>query len=690
VKFNEALPQLPLADHGLRFNDHALPRVVGLAKRANVPAEEAIRLIHETQKGAGRDTGPEIRSTVERIYADNGVHKRTKKQPPLTPFNEDVARKIANEQSGGLAELERRSPVQNLGPMKPTDFLEHIFWGEQLVTTGRKKTFHKDGVLQEVIPCDTRLLNAANATRINAAEYVVPSAALRRVGRKTDGKPSEHAKTNYGPRQHVVLESDRKELNKDIWAKLLLHLAEFAPLVMVVDTGGKSLHGWFDCEGVPEAQVATFFNYAHQLGADPKMMDIFQLARLPNGTRTGGARQSVIYWDSEAKGRPWNLKDLPGNSFAVRSILDIPEEDSEESNLYGDRFLPRGKAIMLVGPTGVGKSSIALQLACVTALGRDFFGLRPSGPLRTLIVQAENDSYDLRDMLAGILTGLNVTPAEREIIGRSVFYLTLNPTGEWLAQLGAAIEQYQIDVLDLDPLFAYVRGSVADQENMSFFLRAILQPFLEKHNIGLILCHHVNKPATSKKDRPDWSGGDFAYAGSGSGEIANWCKGVLTLRNIGSRDVFELVVGKRHKRAKLTDGEGRVVDRLRIRHSSDPGVIFWLRAEGDEALNDTERQKLSDLAFAFLRSEKNGAAKVKDIAEKMGVQTRTVNRMFEGQGFVVTPAHGELLPMTLRRECGKIVRIEDVGPTDTTPSNGASVPSSTATGTGTSQGHSGT
>jgi len=236
----------------------------------------------------------------------------------------------------------------------------------------------------------------------------------------------------------------------------------------------------------------------------------------------------------------------------------------------------------------------------------------------------------------------------------------------------------------LEPLFAYCHGNVSDQAYMSAFLRGELQPFLEKHGVGLILCHLVNKPASNKKERPDWQGGDFAYVGSGSAEIANWCKGVLALRSIGSRDVFELVVGKRHKRAKLTDAEGNVVDRLRLRHATEPGVIFWERAEGDEGLSDEERMKSSALASAFLDTEKSGAACKNEVAKKMGVVGRTVDRMFAGKECVVTPAIGDQPSLTLKRVEGKIVQVEvpvtlaTASPTAIAPSTNPTVTRSTS------------
>jgi hypothetical protein len=45
--------------------------------------------------------------------------------------------------------------------------------------------------------------------------------------------------------------------------------AKFAPLALVVHSGGKSLHGWAACAGIAEDELRKFMAYACELGADP-------------------------------------------------------------------------------------------------------------------------------------------------------------------------------------------------------------------------------------------------------------------------------------------------------------------------------------------------------------------------------------------------------------------------------------
>src|SRR5207248_3209165 len=83
----------------------------------------------------------------------------------------------------------------------------------------------------------------------------------------------------------------------DICAALHHELSRYAPLVLVVHSGGKSLHGWFHAEGQPEAKLLKFMRYAVSIGADPATWSRCQLVRLPDGTREDGKRQRVHYFN---------------------------------------------------------------------------------------------------------------------------------------------------------------------------------------------------------------------------------------------------------------------------------------------------------------------------------------------------------------------------------------------------------
>lgn len=124
---------------------------------------------------------------------------------------------------------------------------------------------------------------------------IVPSPMVSKYGTTQDGRQSQHTLDNTGSRRFLVLEFDG--IDRDTQAAVLLHLAECAPLAMVVDSGGKSLHGWFFCEGKTDEQLRPFFRMACGLGADPALWNRSQFVRMPDGRRDNGNRQFVLFFN---------------------------------------------------------------------------------------------------------------------------------------------------------------------------------------------------------------------------------------------------------------------------------------------------------------------------------------------------------------------------------------------------------
>jgi len=118
-----------------------------------------------------------------------------------------------------------------------------------------------------------------------------------RIGTTQDGKKSAHALSITGPRRFLVIEQDRGTIDEQ--AAILLHLAQFGPLVLAVHSGGKSIHGWFFCAGRAEEKLRDFMEYAVSLGVDPALWVRSQFARMPDGRRDNGKRQTVYCFRPE-------------------------------------------------------------------------------------------------------------------------------------------------------------------------------------------------------------------------------------------------------------------------------------------------------------------------------------------------------------------------------------------------------
>jgi len=84
--------------------------------------------------------------------------------------------------------------------------------------------------------------------------------------------------------------------------------------------------------------------------------------------------------------------------------------------------------------------------------------------------------------------------------------------------LDAAVGRYKPDIAIIDPAFAYMGGDALKQAEVTAFMRGIINEIAKRHNVGILIVHHTNKPSV---DRKAWVNGDLAYLGAGSAEWIN-------------------------------------------------------------------------------------------------------------------------------------------------------------------------
>jgi hypothetical protein len=254
-------------------------------------------------------------------------------------------------------------------------------------------------------------------------------------------------------------------------------------------------------------------------------------------------------------------------------------EDLEEIKFENDvnaiigkkhRFLCKGGSFLIVAPSGVGKSTLLMQMAISWSAGRDFFGLEPTRELRCFLLQGENDDGDVAEMAQGIKAGLRLSKDETSALKRnfamqSKFGLANDTSFPKL--LRELIHVHQPDVIFVDPLFAFLQGNFIEQEFISENFRRGIDPVLKKTGCILVSSHHTPKPA---KETPRTGGTDFSYSGFGTSELTNWYRAVATLRpEKGLRKTFRFIVAKRGARAGFSGG----LNYCLMRHSEKG--LFW-------------------------------------------------------------------------------------------------------------------
>jgi hypothetical protein len=279
--------------------------------------------------------------------------------------------------------------------------------------------------------------------------------------------------------------------------------------------------------------------------------------------------------------------------MAVRLLFDLARpRTGDRSELLKTRFLCRGGGALLVGQTGQGKSSLAMQAALSWAAGLPLFGIEPNGPLRVLLLQGENDDGDLAEARDGVAWAIEGAAcfgddgeAERvaQLLRENVAVVSENSlAGDSLLQsLALTLNEFRPDLLLIDPAFSYVSGDASNAADVGRFLRLGLNPLLAAHDCGALVIHHTAKPP-GQRGAVDRSAS--AYAGHGSAEWANWARAVLTLEGLGGGR-YKLHAAKRGGRLGWRDAEGGAAFFKVLEHSTNEAGFCWQEVTGEAAEN---------------------------------------------------------------------------------------------------------
>jgi len=131
-------------------------------------------------------------------------------------------------------------------------------------------------------------------------QFIVPSPMRAIKGINQEGKSSDRCLDNTGSRRFLVVEFDQNSIGEQ--ASLHSYLSGLKPLVLLVHSGGKSLHGWYCVEGEEDVATRSFMERAVQLGADFSTWPRCQAVRVPGGLRSNGSLQRIEFFDPEYKG----------------------------------------------------------------------------------------------------------------------------------------------------------------------------------------------------------------------------------------------------------------------------------------------------------------------------------------------------------------------------------------------------
>jgi AAA domain-containing protein len=252
--------------------------------------------------------------------------------------------------------------------------------------------------------------------------------------------------------------------------------------------------------------------------------------------------------------------------------------------LLGNRYLCRGGGMFIVAPSGMGKSTLSLQMAILWCCGLVAFGIRPRKALRILIVQSEDDQGDCTEM-AAMQDHLGLTTEEKQLVDQNTELVRCNDlvASRFIEALRARLQQAKdngspFDLVIINPYGVYLGADVKDTDACTKFLNEWLNPLLTDFEIGAILIHHTAKTNFQNTDK--YSLWDWAYHGAGAACITNLARVILAIKpETQDLTVFRFIAAKRGTRI---GGEWQGAFEKYFTWSSLPGVLRWEEATAEQ------------------------------------------------------------------------------------------------------------
>jgi hypothetical protein len=265
--------------------------------RHHVTQSEAEEIVAPIARAAGRYDPRELRRQSTKAYGDKPSGDpildqpvRTLPEAPKWPKPDKAEIQRIAKDGPGCYDLWETSPVRFDDDEPHTEeIIDVLFSGDPFLCAGISN--HEFDTLRR----------EQWRGKLSELALIVPSPMYSKWGFTKENRFSQHCLDNTATRRYIITEFDGGD--RDTQAAVIAHLAQYGPLVLVLFSGGKSLHAWFYCgdeDESPGSQLDRFFKYAVSLGADYHAWLRSQFHRIPDGTRAdNGQRQGIIYFDPE-------------------------------------------------------------------------------------------------------------------------------------------------------------------------------------------------------------------------------------------------------------------------------------------------------------------------------------------------------------------------------------------------------
>lgn len=288
-RYEAALEDIPPTGYGCH---PALLGVANLGVRAELTDQQIFDDLRATVYGDRYVPDREIIDAIKKARGDSasGWQPQSKAKPLISP---DYLHMLIERGEGATEEdLIRLSPVAiPSDPLVQTETLlkslyrkqEHLYAGGPYGTA--------------VLPAE-KLLDEIILQDCIGYPHICPNPMSGKKAPKKSGGLSYRCDAAVADYRFAVVEFDEipKEEQLAFWRAVPL------PVVALIDSGGKSIHGWIKVNGIATAEqwykavkIGLYEQRLVPLGVDPQCANSSRLSRLPGHQRDGGRMQRLLY-----------------------------------------------------------------------------------------------------------------------------------------------------------------------------------------------------------------------------------------------------------------------------------------------------------------------------------------------------------------------------------------------------------
>ena len=301
-KYQKALASLPPSGGGGCHT--ALLGVSNHGVYAGIDPQQIHDDLRQRIYGTRRVHDREITAVIEKSLADKGkkadpYNFKKRQQKPL--FNGEKARqKIITKGAGRTeADIWDSSPIRIDWPHEedPLHLLKHLYQSNDLLFMGERYSSGRLGKTIRTASEWQQYFSRGGQT----FPHIIPNPLSGQEAPTQNGKASLRADACVKSFRFAVVEFDnlsRKDQFDFWWGANLENL----PVVCLIDSGNKSIHGWIRIDGVTDGETWTqevenilFRQLLQPLGVDGACRNEARLSRLPGHRRENGKMQRLIY-----------------------------------------------------------------------------------------------------------------------------------------------------------------------------------------------------------------------------------------------------------------------------------------------------------------------------------------------------------------------------------------------------------